>query len=162
MGRALVRSDRVWSTIDSATNTRQIVLSEGNETIGFPMGVLDVPSMAAVTGAASIRFDLTKGDSLGTRSGNRASHDLYIDIEGELRSGEPARRRLIVSDPNGQAHLTALGTLMAIERILGLDGEPVVPGGVHYPESILSAANVMPRLRASGIQTFELDLTLRK
>ncbi len=155
MGRALVRKDRVWSTVYSANNTRQILLSEGNEAIGFPMGVLDVPSLAAVTGAASIRFDLTQGDSLGTRSGNRASHDLYIDIVGELRTGESAKRRFVVSDPNGQAHLTALGTLLAIERVLGLDGEPVVTGGVYFPESILSAEHVVARLSASGVQIIE-------
>jgi len=150
-GRALLRKDRAWSAVDHVSHARQVRLSEGHETVGYPMGVLDVPSLAATTGAANVRFDLAQGQSIGTRTGGRASHDLYIDMEGILATGEPGRRRMLVSDPNGQAHLTALGALVALERVLGLDGGMAAAGGVQFPESLLSAADVVSRLRRSGV-----------
>ena len=61
--------------------------------------------------------------------------------------------------PKGQAHLTALGVLVATERILGLDGAPAPQGGgLAFPETLLDAEQVLSRLRTFGV-TFREEVS---
>ncbi|WP_257461878.1 Rossmann-fold NAD(P)-binding domain-containing protein [Archangium lipolyticum] len=151
VGRALLREAGAWKWLDATQHVRDIRLSDGRVLQGLPMSVLDVPSLAAVTGAPNVRFDFVQGDSLGTLAGGPASHDLYIDIEGLLKEGTPARRRTMVSGPAGNAHLTALGVLVVIERVLGLDGRPAAPGGLHLPETLVAPDEALARFKEFGV-----------
>ncbi|PZD95849.1 hypothetical protein DNH61_10385 [Paenibacillus sambharensis] len=151
LGRALLREEGAWKWVDARQHARTIRLSDGTDCTGFPLGVLDVPSLAAATHAPDIRFDLMQGDSIGTRAGGQASHDIYVDIEGVLTTGEPVQRRIIVTDPKGQAHLTALGVFVAVEGVLGL-GQPPAAGGIQLPELLVSADTAMTRFQQSGVQ----------
>lgn len=135
--RALLRKNGTWMWADSEANAREIQLPDGSMVTGFPMAALDVPSLASVTGAPDVRFDFVQGESIGSKAGGKASHDLYIKIKGTLQSGEPAEQGTIISDPNGQSHLTALGILVATERILGLDGNAPPAGGLYLPETLI-------------------------
>ncbi|MCY0979321.1 saccharopine dehydrogenase NADP-binding domain-containing protein [Chryseobacterium wangxinyae] len=156
VGRALIRQDRNWLHVDAKTNTRVIDLYNGESAIGHPMGTLDVPSIAAFTDAANIRFDFVIGNSIGSTKGIGASHDLYIEIEGTLVSGEKKNLRTIVSGPKGNSHLTAVGIYLITEKILGFNGRSVQKtGGLYLPETIISEENIIKRLAEFGIQTYE-------
>ncbi|MPZ40147.1 MAG: hypothetical protein GEU95_19245 [Rhizobiales bacterium] len=152
ISRALIRQHGVWSWANGMEHPRTVRLSDAEELPAFPTGLLDAPGLAAVTGAANIRLDLMQGDSLGTREGGRASSDAYIDIEGTLKSGSAAKRRVVMSDPNGVANLTALGVLLAAERVLGLDGEAPAAGGLSMPETLLAADQATTRLKQWGVR----------
>ena len=150
VGRALLRSGAAWIQVDSATSTREVDL-DGQTVSVTPMGTLDVPGLAALTGAPDIRFDLGIGTSHGTRSGAAASADMFVDIAGMSLAGAPLRHRAILSNPGGQAHLTALGVLLAAERVLGLDGKPRPSSGLHMPETLLEPHAAIARLGALGV-----------
>ena len=152
VGRALLREGGKWAWVDGTQRARAVRLSGGDVLQGYPAGLLDVPSLAAITDAANVRLDLVQGDSLGTRGGGRASSDVYIDIAGILEFGEPGQRRTVVSDPHGLAHLTALGVLVAIEPVLGLDGQAPAAGGLHLPETLVSPAAAIARFEQFGVR----------
>ncbi|WP_426278788.1 hypothetical protein ACN9MN_06040 [Chryseobacterium sp. S-02] len=120
------------------------------------MNTLDVPSIAAFTNAGNIRFDFIVGDSIGSGKGMEASHDLYIEIDGILLSGEKKKLRTIVSGPKGNSHLTSVGVYLITERILGLNGKSdQKAGGLYLPETIVSEGNIIKRLSEFGIDTIE-------
>lgn len=160
VGRALLREQGVWKWVEAREHPRRVTLEGGAEAEGLPMAVLDVPGIAAATGADNVRFDFAQGTSSGTRAGGPASHDLYIDIEGLLDSGTRARRRLLVIGPKGQAHLTALGVFLSVERILGLDGQPPAAGGLYSPETLVAPAAAMARAAEFGVRVITSEETL--
>jgi hypothetical protein len=83
-----------------------------------------------------------------------------IEIAGTLRSGQPARRRILVSDPKGVGHMTALGALVAAERVLGLDGLPLPAGGLALPETLIASGAAIARFEQLGVQiTTETDVS---
>jgi hypothetical protein len=152
INRGYIREKGNWKWVNAEKHIRFIYKENGNVMEGKPMASLDLPSIASITKASNIRFDLVQDESMGTIAGNKASHDVYIDLEGTLQSGEQIKQRTIVSDPNGQAHLTALGVLVSMERILGLDGDPPAPGGIHLPETLLSPEKAIARFKQFGVQ----------
>lgn len=149
--RALVRVNRQWQWIDSAANARQPLDASGKAFDAMPMGVLDVASLAAATGAPNIRFDLGIGESQGTRNGQTASHDIYIELAGVRRDGASVACRVSVFDPRGQAHLTALGVVIVLERVLGLDGQAPATPGLHSIETLLTPAEAVLRFQRAGV-----------
>lgn len=156
VGRALIRQDGKWLHVESKANTRLIDLYDGSSAVGHPMGTLDVPSIAAFTGAGNIRFDFIVGDSIGSGKGLEASHDLYIEIEGVLLSGEKRKLRTVISGSKGNSHLTAVGVYLITEKILGLKGQSEQKtGGLYLPETIVSEDNIIKRLSEFGINTIE-------
>jgi hypothetical protein len=56
-----------------------------------------------------------------------------------------------VSDRQGQAHLTAIGAVAGIERVLGLDGPPLRPG-IATPETAPNATRLRELLRSEGVE----------
>lgn len=79
----------------------------------------------------------------------------HVRIEGILRSGQRGRCRTIVSDPNGLMHLTALGVLVAAERVLGLDGRAPAAGGLHLPETLVDPEAPVTRFEQFGVRVLE-------
>ncbi|WP_405078774.1 hypothetical protein ACI48J_14035 [Paenibacillus chitinolyticus] len=157
--RSLLRRDGVWiwGEAGEERHARQITALQGQVVTGTPMAVLDLPSLSNMTKASNIRFDLATGESAGTSAGKAASHEVYMDLQGTLLCGTRARKRFVLSDPNGQAHLTALGVLVAVERILGLDGSPPAAGGVHFPETLLNEQHVRNRFEQFGVRLFPFE-----
>jgi hypothetical protein len=156
IGRALLREAGKWQFVDAKENAREIHLYDQTSATGYPMSTLDVPSIAAFTSAANIRFDFATGKSIGSGQGLEASHDLYIDIEGILLSGQTTKLRTIVSGPKGNSHLTAVGVFLITEAIFGLGGQSAPQrGGLYLPETIISTDNILSRLRELGINIIE-------
>ena len=151
-GRALLRQAGAWNWVDPEPNARVVARRDQAGFDALPMAVLDLPSLAAMTQAPDIRFDLGLGESLGTQAGGAASHDIYIDMTGELLSGGGGTVRTTISDPRGQAHLTALGVLVVLERVLGLDGRPPAEGGLVGPETLVAGDQAVARLGAFGVR----------
>lgn len=58
----------------------------------------------------------------------------------------------MLSDPKGLAHLTALGVLVATERVLGLDGQVPAAGGLHWPETLLQPEAAIARFEQFGVR----------
>lgn len=152
--RALIRKKGQWTWVDPQNHKREIYM-QSKKMEGFPMGLLDVTSLGAMTNAANIRWDFVQGESKGTKSGRNASHEVYIDIKGISKSGEQTQRRTIISDPNGQAHLIALGVVIIIERILGFNGQPFAHGGLQLPEMIISPDAAMKRIQDFDVQIYK-------
>lgn len=151
-GRALLRRAGAWVWVDPEPNGRHVPRSGQDGFDAMPMAVLDVASLAAVTAATDVRFDLAVGESLGTQAGGVASHDIYVDLAGVLPSGRRGRVRTVISDPRGQAQLTALGVLVIAERVLGLDGRARAEGGLCGPETLVSADQAIARFQAFGVR----------
>ncbi|MFJ8042696.1 saccharopine dehydrogenase [Kitasatospora sp. NPDC096147] len=81
---------------------------------------------------------------------------LYAPGEGgtaRLRldaSGPRGRASWTVTDPAGQAHLTAVGALLGLRRVLGEDGAPA-PAGLVFPEQHPRAGEVVGALADLGV-----------
>jgi len=151
LGEAMVRRDHVWTTLTSAEHARRFTLN-GSDAEVVPIGTLDVPSLAAVTGAADVRFEFGMGTSVGTRSETTASHDIYVEIRGEV-DGKPATRRVLISGPHGGTHLTGLGAFLVTEHLLGNEIKP----GWHVPEAIMDSAAATKRILELGVSITDLD-----
>ncbi|MGN0064728.1 MAG: saccharopine dehydrogenase NADP-binding domain-containing protein [Nocardioides sp.] len=70
------------------------------------------------------------------------------------RRGE-AVRHLVLRDPAGRAHLAAASTVSQVERVLGLGGRVVPPGGLSYPEQAPDAAKDVEAMRQMGVEVVE-------
>ncbi len=146
-GKALVMRDSQWTWVDPDAEEANVTI-DGETFAAKPMSVLDTTSLRAATGAANIAFHLGFGTSRGTRAGGPASHDMQIVMDGLDQSGAPMIRTRLVSDPRGQALLTATGAALAVQRAIGGDGKPAPKAGLHMPETILDATAVTQRLQS--------------
>ncbi|MER5494406.1 saccharopine dehydrogenase [Streptomyces sp. NPDC002490] len=77
--------------------------------------------------------------------GNGGTAALRVDVTHRGRTGSAT-----VTDPAGQAHLTAVGGLLALDRVLGTDGAPA-PASVAFPEQTPLPAALADRLAAQGV-----------
>ena len=83
--------------------------------------------------------------------GEGAAHRVRIDLEGRSAQGEAMRRTVQVVDPEGQTHLTALGAVVQIERLLGRLG-PALDPGVHLGEAMPDPALATALLKSEGVR----------
>jgi saccharopine dehydrogenase-like NADP-dependent oxidoreductase len=60
--------------------------------------------------------------------------------------------RIDVADAKGQAHLTAVGALLSIERALALDGAPPLAARVHFPEHFDDTASMLATAASLGVE----------
>lgn len=160
VAKAMMREERRWKIVEATENAKNITLADGSQVVGYPMSTLDVPSIAVFTNTPNIRFDFAYGTSIGTKNGNTASHDLYIDIEGVLVSGEKVALRSVVEGTKGSSHLTAVGVYLITEALLGTDKQPAVQqGGMYLPELLVNTDMIIDRLKEFDIKISE-ELTI--
>lgn len=88
--------------------------------------------------------------SLLYNPGAGAGHELVIEAAGLDESGQSKSVRATVRDPQGQTHLTALGAIIQLERVLGLDGAPPPAPGILYPDSAPQIESAFQLLRDFG------------
>lgn len=140
---AFVRSEGIWRY---TTERDKILLLSGEQVEAIPFGILDITAIATMTGAENIRLDVAMGQSEGMRKSAKASVDLYVDVQGVNHSGTPESRRIVASDPRGQAHFTAFGISRVIEAILEQK-----PTGFVFPENILNHEAAIISMKDAGI-----------
>lgn len=83
--------------------------------------------------------------------GEGAAHRVRIGLEGLDAQGETIRQTVQVVDPDGQTHLTALGAVVQIERLLGRLG-PALEPGVHLGEAMPDPALATALLKSEGVR----------
>lgn len=160
VAKAIMREERRWKIVEAAENAKNITLADGSQVVGYPMSTLDVPSIAAFTNTANVRFDFAYGTSIGTKNGKVASHDLYIDMEGVLVSGEKVVFRSVVEGSKGSSHLTAVGVYLITEALLGTEKQPALQeGGMYLPEVLVNTDTIIDRLKEFDIKIYE-ELTI--
>lgn len=82
--------------------------------------------------------------SLLYNPGSGASHEIHIAVSGHDNDGTAKTVNATIADPQGQTHLTALGALIQLERLLGLDGTAAPAPEVIYPDT---APQIEPALQ---------------
>lgn len=81
----------------------------------------------------------------GSGDGDRATFVVAVQ-------GKPGSTRVEVVDPQGQAHLTAIGAVVAAEHALGLDGGARPAARVWFPEQFPDPAAALATARALGVE----------
>jgi len=82
--------------------------------------------------------------------GKGAHHRVRIDLHGRGLDGEAVSRVLQVVDPEGQTHLTALGVVVQVERLLGRLG-PLPEPGPQLGEAMVDPGLAVSLLRREGV-----------
>ncbi|MEO0887958.1 MAG: saccharopine dehydrogenase, partial [Cyanobacteria bacterium J06648_10] len=90
--------------------------------------------------------------SLLYNPGSGASHEIHIAVAGHNEYGLPTVINAAVADPQGQTHLTALGALVQLERLLGLDGALPPTPAVLYPDTNPQIEHVLQVLKQFGVE----------
>ena len=93
--------------------------------------------------------------SLLYNPGNGASHEIHIAVAGHDVSGSPKQTTATIADPQGQTHLTALGALIQVERLLGLDGAIPPAPGIVYPDTNPQIEQALQVLEQFGVKVLQ-------
>lgn len=80
-----------------------------------------------------------------------APHEIVIEVAGQTAGGAPASLRATLLDPAGQSHLTAIGVVTNLERLIGLGCTPL-RAGIAIPETSPDGARLLALLAAEGVQ----------
>jgi hypothetical protein len=94
--------------------------------------------------------------SLLYNPGAGASHEIVIEAAGLDENGCPKMARAAIVDPLGQTHLTAVGALIQLERLLGLDGAPPPAPGIIYPDTAPQITSALDVFHKFGV-TITMD-----
>lgn len=150
LSSALVLADGKWSWVSGEAASRVFKAVDGHEMNGQAYSLLDVLSLAAATGASSIRSVVALGESASRRRGEPFSTEIILEITGTRSDGTTARVRHELVHPQGQAPMTAVAVAVAVERLLGLAGGPPVPPGLYLPHVIIEPELMVRRLEQFG------------
>ena len=93
-----------------------------------------------------LRRALTHNPSTGG-----ARHEFVVEVSGRMADGSSVRRKAEVLAPKGQSHLTAIGVVANLERVLGLHGPRLRPG-VAVPETHADPDRLLALLNSEGVQ----------
>jgi hypothetical protein len=148
--RPLILKDGFWVWAGEGDAARTFRGADGVERPGQAMPLLDVVSLAAATGARSVRVDFAVRDAAGRPAGAGVSHEIAIEIEGERRDGGAGLFRYEFVDGRGLSDTSAFGVALAVERLLGLAGGAPVGPGLYHPESLIDPEYAVARLREFG------------
>jgi len=147
--RPLLRREARWLWAGDGDATRRFTDADGTERQGRAFPMLDVVSLAAETGARSVRVDFATREAVSRRG---RSVEVIIEIEGEAENGTRGRVRHVLIDRDVHSTLSARGVALATERMLGLAGGPPVTPGLYHPERLLDPGHVVERLRELGTE----------
>lgn len=90
--------------------------------------------------------------SLLYNPGDGGSHQIVINLTGIGGKGQARQVRSSIVDKQGQTHLTALGGVIQLERILGLYGGAPVGAGVWFPEQHSDIDSALQLLIDNGVE----------
>ncbi len=74
--------------------------------------------------------------------GSGGTAHIRVDVQGREDT-----RTAVISDPAGQAHLTAVGGLLGLRNVLHPDSRP----GVNFPETTPHLAGALAELGLHGV-----------
>jgi len=175
-----VMLDGELTRVYPGTDPRKITFPGGRAATAYRFDTPDQMTLPAATGAATVSARIAFDDALATGAlvglircgiwklisgdrftplrrrllyspGNGASHEIVIEATGVDGLGQAKTLRATVADPQGQTHLTAVGALIHLERLLGLDGAPPPPPGILYPDTAPQIARAFKTLSEHGI-----------
>ncbi|AKV00546.1 Saccharopine dehydrogenase [Labilithrix luteola] len=151
IAEAQIFEDGKWVWASGDRSSRVFSAVDGVETRGQAYSVFDTMTLAAATGARSVRVDLVLGESASRRRGEPFSTEFVIELAGVKHDGSSGRSRHELVHREGQAPVTAAAVATIVERLLGLVGEPVSPG-LYLPNAFITPAHMLERLAAFGTQ----------
>jgi hypothetical protein len=135
-------------TPEQFTLPRLLPVKTASTRIGFSSGL----ATCALYLLGRVRvFDLLSGDrwknlrrALLHSNGKGGVARIRIDV-----SGPCGRLSAAITDPRGQAHLTAVSAYLALRRALGMGGP--APTGVFLPEQTEDATSALFAMRRAGV-----------
>lgn len=143
----LLRQDGRWIWADETLSRREFHDSDGTAHGGTALSLLDVASVTAATKAPSVRFDVAVR---APNPNSRPRHDVVIEIEGQYASKQKAHLRIDIHDDAHHFRMSGRTMAFGLGRLLGLDGRPAPPPGLHLPETILGAAAIVQLAQMDG------------
>lgn len=171
-----VRTGGAWKTVAPMSAAARVRFPSGRRRAVFRMNMADVTTLAQATGAKDVAVRIGLDSNIAAHAMRAllrtglwnvlqalpsskspahnpkaagATHEIVVEIAGQ-RAGKPSTQRIDIVDPKGQAHLTAIGAVANLERLLGLTGAPLRTG-VAVPETAGDAARLLHLLRAEGV-----------
>jgi hypothetical protein len=114
---------------------------------GFLAGLVQIGLWRATSGPA---FDGLR-KSILYHPGAGAPHRVRIDVSGRDSSGKYETLIGQIVDPKGQTHLTALGAVLGVERIVGRNGANAVQVGVSFSDNADNPAALLDSLHQEGV-----------
>lgn len=97
--------------------------------------------------------------SLLYNPGSGASHEIHIEVAGKEAENSPQETIATIVDPKGQTHLTALGALLQLERLLGLDRAQSPDPEIVYPDTAPQIEYALSLLAEFGVTVSGLSET---
>jgi saccharopine dehydrogenase-like NADP-dependent oxidoreductase len=170
----VARIDGAWRGVRPMSDGRRVRFPSGLTRNVYRVNMGDVTTLAQASRAANVAVRLGLDGSRtmtfmrmmmkiglwsfiakfagqpGSKPGKGARHEIVIEVKGRTAAGKTLAKRASLLDPQGQAHLTALGSLLAIEAIAGLGRTPLRPG-IAVPETAPDAARLIAVLAAEGV-----------
>ncbi|PCF93902.1 saccharopine dehydrogenase [Vreelandella nigrificans] len=146
----LMREGR-WSYAAGEEAARTFTGVGGARHQGQAVGLADLLSLSSIETVNSLRLDVAEGLTASSRSGRGPSHEVIIEISGELVGGDTGRYRYELVDPQGYAMLSARGVAVCVERLLGLNGGAPPGPGLYLPESLVDPAYLLEQVEAGGV-----------
>lgn len=175
--RFTVRTGGAWRMVPPMSAPQRVTFPSGRTRIVSRMSMADVVTLAQATGAKDVLVRIGLDSDGATRAmrfliktrlwglverlsrgktpahnpkAAGAAHEIVIALSG-TREGKPHERQINLLDRQGQAHLTAIGALVAVERILGLDGQSALRPGLALPETAPHEVRLRALLRQEGV-----------
>jgi len=126
----------------------QVTTMDGTKYDGFAFPIADILSLNHAIIVDTIKFYTAEGKSYGTKKGGALTHDIVIEIDGILKGGSSALLHKEIIYPKGQAHMTALGSIMALEVAMGHLGSHLP--NLYLGANLLEVTHVLKRLKEQG------------
>lgn len=87
--------------------------------------------------------------SLLYNPGTGSAHHILIQLKGRDQNGHWVERKITISDPLGQTHLTALGAAVQAEKLLRIPEDKPLAPEIYFPEDLPDV-----RMNTSEISNF--------
>lgn len=177
-----VLREGAWQQVGAFTDGRRAAFGDGGSHHVYAFETPDLVTLPVLTGASTVAARIGFDDASATqilrglvrsglwallagprwqglrrsllyRPGPGAPHRIRITAA----AADGRMERVLIADPLGQAHLTALGAALQVERLLGLDGAAPPSDRVVVGEAGLDASAVEKRLRDEGVEVAWTD-----
>ena len=144
-----------WLLGDAAATSLTSV--DGTELAAQGVAVPDVTSLALALDATSVHLEMAVGVTSTRRRGEAFSVEVIVELKGKGRDDRPLVRTGTLVHPDGMRSLTGLAVIVALERLLGLDGNGPVGPGLYMPETIIDPGHFVRRAVEIGARLHRFD-----